>query len=312
MRLGRAEEQDLANAILDAEQTARQAVEGTPVAAMLDAGRTRRERTRGKEVARLGEAVASLRTRSKTEKELRHASTVAAAAWARSQQLRWRLAMSAIGVARAEARRAAGSALSFDDMLQEATVGLLEAARRYEPGTDASFGTYARWWVRAALTRATRRDSMVRLPGSALKAMARLREVMAREGMDDVGLAAERLGIDTRRARHVMMLSQPTSMSEPLAREPGLTHGDLLEDDTVRNPEDQLVEKNRWGLTSEAMDRVLDDRSKEVLVRRYGLHGADTETLRAIAEDFGVTPQRVRQIQKRAEGQIADYARAHA
>jgi len=311
MRLEDEEERAIAREAQHWELVAVEAVSQTAAAPLLDDGRNGRERTRGKDLDRLDTAVAALledtegTARNETQREL---AREAQEALEQGVALRWKLALSAIGVARQETRRMVRSDSAFDDTLQDAVLGLFVAARRFDPDNGASFGTYARWWVRASLGRSLSDSRMVRVPESA----QRLLRVMAtrRDECPDASLAelADEAGIAPERAARLLALQQPTSMDEPLPGTAGVTRGETLPDDTLRDPDDLMHEQHLWRRTLEAVEE-LDERSREVVVRRYGLHSdGSVDTLAAIAEDFGVTPQRIRQIQKRAEAQMAELA----
>ena len=308
------EARTLAREVLKLEKQARRAVRGTPVEPTLSEGANGRERTRGKQVERLGQAVEELAGLARTKRRYRGAANTALRAWKRSQSLRWRLALTARRVARAEASKAASAVLGREDAKQEAMIGLLDAARRFDPEDGTSFPTYARWWVRAALKRAQHEARMVRLPESAVKARRRLQDAMRErtevgEPAPLEGVAAE-VGVDPRRAAHLLQVEQPRSVEEPVAGHAELRTGDLLRDSAPAAPE-QIEVQQRWHLAEQAMAEVLDDRSREILARRYGIGGREAETLASIAEDHGVTAQRIRQLQKRAERRVADYAAQH-
>ncbi len=317
MRLTEDQERDLARRVLDCDAEATAAVEGTPVASLLREGANGREKTRGKDVERLGKAVTALREEAPADADLRSCAAQAAASWQEAQALRWKLAMSAIGVARAEAAKAASVVDGWlEDARQEAMMGLLDAARRYDPTERASFGTYARWWVRAALKRAQHERRTIRLPESATKALRRLRQALRdRESSGEpasVEEIAREVGIDERRATQLLDLEQPQSMDEQLPGHDDLCARDLVADETTVDPLEEIEQQRQWALTEEALAEILDERSREILVRRYGIGQGGPETLSSIASDYGVTPERVRQLQKRAESRVAEYAASAA
>lgn len=315
MRLNENQEVNLADKIMALEEVASSLVADSPVASELQTARTKRETTRGKDVERLGRAVRALRTAARTHSELRPQAREAQAAWQESQQLRWTLAMSAMGVARREASRVRGSRLGREDLQQEAVVGLLEAARRFDPQGGASFGTYARWWVRASLTKAVHHGRLVRIPESAVQDRRDVRRVVEdreRQGRAcSIAEAAEVAGVKPRRAERLLAMQLPCSLQEPVGSSEGdFTREDLLADGSAADPAEDLELRQHWERAQYAIEASLDDRSRDILVRRYGLFGAERETLASIAADYGVTPQRVRQIQKKAESVVADEALA--
>lgn len=312
MRMKQGQERQLANKILDLEKAARALVASSPASSALEHKHSNRERTRGKNVERLGRAVHVLAGEAKERPELRGTARRAHATWRESQELRWKLAMSAVGVARQEARRVRGAQLSPEDVQQEAMVGLLEAARRFDPDKGASFGTYARWWVRDALNKAVQDGRMVRIPESAVKDARDLRRVAdarTREGRScSIQEMASESGVSPRRAARLLAMRQPCSIHEKVGGESGPTREELLADDDAIDPTTALDTRDRWLRAECAIRDDLDERSRDVLVRRYGLFGAEPETLASIAKDYGVSPQRVRQIQKKAEAAVAECA----
>ena len=149
------EERDLARRIRAAEREARAAIAGIdPAEDILRRRPTRNERTRAGAIDRLVEAVAACEDEAKVDPEVRKYVNQAKGHLAEAESLRWELAMSARRIARGEARKLACSLLGEEDLEQEGFVGLLRAAKRFDPDRGIRFSTYARWWVRAQMTRA--------------------------------------------------------------------------------------------------------------------------------------------------------------
>ena len=150
-RFSRQEELDLAVRIRDEEALALEMVKDLPTAkAILEAPVTHKGSTRVGELERLEaavEAAASGADAHTTEARSAHA------ALSRADGLRWRLAMSGSHIARGEARKLSGLLMSEEDLVQEGYIGLMKAARRYDPARGLRFSTYAHWWVRAQITR---------------------------------------------------------------------------------------------------------------------------------------------------------------
>jgi len=205
-RLDADEERDLARAIRVAEGKARAALEGLDSALHIVNRRPgREERTRAGAVDRLEEAIEHLAERSKTEADLKERARAAKAAWSEAEALRWQLAMSGRRIAHGEARKLMGPFMSEEDLVQEGYIGLLRAAKRFDPDRGIRFSTYARWWVRAQMTRAIDHTGRpVRLPGCAVEQTRNLRKAMKR--FEDAGLPysiadlAVEAGIDSERA----------------------------------------------------------------------------------------------------------------
>lgn len=301
--LTRQQEHTLAERIADEEHQARQAVLHTPVDNLLTQGRTRRERTRGKQVDRLGEAVEALIELASDDPSWREDASEAQEHWLRSVELRWKLALSAEHVAKAEARKQKSATIDQADLEQEAIMGLLQAASRYEPDRQTRFPTYAKWWVKAAMTRSLRRDRTIRLPKSATKDLSKVKARLAQPPGDDITVeqAARDVNVRPERARQLLRFQQPVSLDAPVDAdgEGSATLGDSIPDTEGPPPDEEAAAREQRERLEAAMHACLDERSQDIVARRYGLNGPK-ETLAAIGEDHGITPQRVRQLQKRA------------
>ncbi len=305
MRLEEGSERELAREAWVWDSLAIEMVAKTSLSWMLDAGRNGRERTRGKGLDRLDEAIRALETRCHAGE--RSCVRQAREAFRSAEELRWRLAYSAVGVARQEARRVSRKGHTREDAMQDAMLGLFQAARRFDPDHGASFGTYARWWVRAALTKAVNEARTIRIPESALQLMRVMRAHQDEDPDASLQTLAEVAELPTDRASQLLAVCQPDSMDAPVPGAQGVTLGDTLCDESAEDPGEVMNRARLWELTLQAVAE-LDDRSREVVVRRYGLDDRPAETLAAIAEDFGVTPQRIRQIQKQAETRMTKLA----
>ena len=150
-RLTADEEKDMARAIRRAETSAKQAIDLIEDArAVLERRPERAERTRAGAVDRLEEAVMLVGQLARTDESIRKSAGRASAAWQEAENLRWRLAMSGRRIAHGEARKLAGPFMDEEDLVQEGYIGLLRAAKRFDPDRGIRFSTYARWWVRAS------------------------------------------------------------------------------------------------------------------------------------------------------------------
>src|SRR5690606_4018004 len=205
-----------------AEMRAMDAISEIPAATDILTRRPDRvERTRAGSVDRLESAVEMVWKLAKKDPELKLAGREAKGAWAEAETLRWQLAMSGRRIAHGEARKLAGPFMDEEDLVQEGYIGLLRAAKRFDPNRGIRFSTYARWWVRAQMTRAIDHTGRpVRLPGCAVEQTRNLRKAMKRfeaAGLSyGLGELAEEVGIDKERAELLLAQGNTISLEQPV------------------------------------------------------------------------------------------------
>jgi len=317
-RLTAEQEREMARAIRRAEQRVREALAGIDAADEILMRRPKRvERTRAGAVDRLEEAVRAVQKAAKEnreDRELRMYAGEAVNAWNESENLRWRLAMSGLRIAHGEARKLAGPFLDEEDLVQEGYIGLLRAAKRFDPDRGIRFSTYARWWVRAQMTRAIDHTGRpVRLPGCAVEQTRNLRKAMKRfETMGtDYTLAdlAEEVGIDEARARLLLSQGNVVSLDEPVDDGPRpRTLDKFLADDEAQQPDDDAIHGQQLGRIRKAFQAVLTERERFVLTRRYGLDDGEYHTLSDIGRDMKLSRERVRQIEHKALATLREHS----
>jgi RNA polymerase primary sigma factor len=206
------------------------------------------------------------------------------------------------------AKKYRGYGVPFEDLIQEGNIGLMKAVDKYDPDRGWRFSTYATWWVRQAVGRAVSdKGRTIRLPvhmGEKMRKMTRtyngLSAELGREPTDEE--VAGRLGWTTEKVREVKSaMPDAASLDKPLGSgEDASELGSLVEDQASSDVSEAVVRDMEVGWLGEAMSR-LPERHRHVLVKRYGLDEEEAATLAQLAEELGVSKERVRQLQREAE-----------
>jgi RNA polymerase primary sigma factor len=206
------------------------------------------------------------------------------------------------------AKRYRGYGVPFEDLIQEGNIGLMKAVDKYDPDRGWRFSTYATWWVRQAVGRAVSdKGRTIRLPvhmGEKMRKMARtyngLSAELGREPTDEE--VAGRLGWTAEKVREVKSaMPDAASLDKPLGSgEDASELGSLVEDQASSEVSEAVVRDMEVGWLGEAMSR-LPERHRHVLVKRYGLDEEETATLAQLADELGVSKERIRQLQREAE-----------
>jgi RNA polymerase sigma factor (sigma-70 family) len=306
-RLTAEEEKDIARAIRRAEDSARTAINGHGAAeSILKKRPDRAERTRAGAVDRLEAAIEAAWRAGKDDPEFKARARAAKGAWAQAESLRWRLAMSGRRIAHGEARKLAGPFMDEEDLVQEGYIGLLRAAKRFDPDRGIRFSTYARWWVRAQMTRAIDHTGRpVRLPGCAVEQTRNLRKAIKRFEAAGIpyGIAelAEEVGIDKERAELLLSQGNTISLEQPVDDGPRPRPLErFLSDEDAIQPDVDAIQAQELARMHDAFAMVLSERQRFVLARRYGLEDGEFRTLSEVGKEMGLSRERVRQIEREA------------
>jgi len=196
--------------------------------------------------------------------------------------------------------------VSFLDLIQEGNMGLMKAVEKFEYRRGYKFSTYATWWIRQGITRSVANQSRtVRIPIhmiSTISKVIRIQKQLVQEYGREATPAeiAEEINLPMDRVRDVLkMAQQPISLHSPIGDSGNASFGDLIEDKSAENPMEEASSSVLKEKISEVLG-TLTDREREVLEQRFGLKDGYSRTLEDVGSQFGLTRERIRQIEAKA------------
>ena len=189
------------------------------------------------------------------------------------------------------------------DLVSEGNIGLMKAVERFDPAKGGKLSTYAAWWIKQSIKRALDNQSKtIRLPVHLVDKISKMHRVssqmseeLGREPTDDE--LAEEIGLSRGKVSQLKTASiRPASLDASISNDDSTEFGEIVGDKDAQTPFELLRDKNLRDELSDLLE-ILDDRERKIIFQRFGLDGGKPKTLEEVGKKFGVTRERIRQLQ---------------
>lgn len=215
------------------------------------------------------------------------------------------------------ARHYQGCGLSYQDLIQEGNIGLIKAAEKFDVSKGFRFSTYASWWIKQALSRAIADQSRtIRIPVHMTENINKFKKT-ERELLNQLNREpkikeiADAMGISEKQAKEIRFyIVEPTSLDIQVGDDDDTTIGSFIEDTHFVNPESAYIKESNGNVVNAVLD-TLSDREANILRLRFGIGGKKAMTLEEVGKEYGLTRERIRQIEAKALRKLRHPSRAN-
>lgn len=215
------------------------------------------------------------------------------------------------------ARHYQGCGLSYQDLIQEGNIGLIKAAEKFDVSKGFRFSTYASWWIKQALSRAIADQSRtIRIPVHMTENINKFKKT-ERELLNQLNREpkikeiADAMGISEKQAKEIQSyIVEPTSLDIQVGDDDDTTIGSFIEDTHFINPESAYIKESNGDVINAVLD-TLSDREANIIRLRFGIGGKKAMTLEEVGKEYGLTRERIRQIEAKALRKLRHPSRAN-
>ena len=215
------------------------------------------------------------------------------------------------------ARHYQGCGLSYQDLIQEGNIGLIKAAEKFDVSKGFRFSTYASWWIKQALSRAIADQSRtIRIPVHMTENINKFkkteRELLSQLNREPkIKEIADAMGISEKQAKEIQSyIVEPTRLDIQVGDDDDTTIGSFIEDTHFINPESAYIKESNGDIVNAVLD-TLSDREANILRLRFGIGGKKAMTLEEVGKEYGLTRERIRQIEAKALRKLRHPSRAN-